>query len=240
MNLSDMPSTAKGTAWDRVEHAVKEERSMQPVRKIVVKGSIDVVLGRAGTSKFVVAGESAEAVASVRTDYKGDKLIIEREGVTISFGGSHMTFHGTVGSVVMGDIVNGKPTGPAVPVRQPRAVVFIALPASPAIKIKGSDDVTLLDLQQDALDLEIQGSGDITASGQVARLHVQVAGSGDVDANELIADAADLSVAGSGDIEAFVRTDVRARVASSGDIVVRGNRVHRDDHVAGSGKIKFR
>ena len=116
----------------------------------------------------------------------------------------------------------------------------LALPESPAGKIKGSGDVTLLDLRQDALDLEIQGSGDITVSGEVTRLHVQVAGSGDVDASELIAESADLSVAGSGDIEAFVRSDVRARVAGSGDIVVRGNPPRRDDRVAGSGKIKFR
>lgn len=240
MRLSNMPSTIQGSAWDRLENAVKEDRPLQPVRKIVVKGLVDVVFRRAGTPMLVVAGETADAVAAVRTEYKGDKLVIEREGVSISFGNGHMTFHGTVGSVVMGDIVNGKPTGPAVSLRQPRAVVGIALPESPTIKIKGSGDVTLLDLQQDALDLEIQGSGDITVSGQVARLHVQVAGSGDVDASELIAEAADLSVAGSGDIEAFVRSDVRARVAGSGDIVVRGNPPRRDDYVVGSGKIKFR
>ena len=238
MNLSDMPST--GTGWDRLEAAFKEERPLQPIRKIVVKGSVDMVFRRADTPTLVVAGETADAVTSVRTAYKGDKLVIEREGVSIRFGSSHMTFHGTVGSVVLGDIVNGKPTGPAISLHQPRAVVGIALPEFPAIKIKGSGDVTLLDLQQDALDLEIPGSGDITASGHVARLHVQVVGSGDVDASALIAESADLSAAGSGDIDAFVRTEVRARVAGSGDIVVRGNPLRWDDHVAGSGTIKFR
>jgi len=240
MTTSNLPPTAQDTVWDRLEHAVKEDRPVQPIRKIVVKGAVDVVLLRADTPRLTVAGDTADTVAAVRTDYKGDKLVIEREGVSISFGRGHMTFHGTVGSVVMGDIVNGKPTRPAVSVRQPRAVVGIALPIAPAIKIKGSGDVTLLDLRQNALDLEIQGSGDITVSGEVASLHVQVAGSGDVDASELIAEAADLSVAGSGDIGAFVRTEVRARVVGSGDIVVRGNPPRRDDQVAGSGKIKFR
>jgi hypothetical protein len=42
------------------------------------------------------------------------------------------------------------------------------------------------------------------------------------------------------DIEAFIRSEVRARVAGSGDILVRGNPPHRDHSVAGSGKIKFR
>lgn len=50
----------------------------------------------------------------------------------------------------------------------------------------------------------------------------------------------DLEIEGSGDIEAFIRSEVRARVAGSGDILVRGNPPHRDHSVAGSGKIKFR
>ncbi len=60
--------------------------------------------------------------------------------------------------------------------------------------------------------------------------------------NSLITDRASLSVAGSGDseTEAFTRSEVRARVAGSGDILVRCNPPHRDHSVAGSGKIKFR
>jgi hypothetical protein len=58
-----------------------------------------------------------------------------------------------------------------------------------------------------------------------------------VDASELIADRASLSVAGSGDIEAFIRSEVRARLVGSGDILVWGNPPHRDHSVAGSGKM---
>lgn len=62
----------------------------------------------------------------------------------------------------------------------------------------------------------------MTAYGEAAHLIVGIAGSGDVDASDLVADLANLSVAGSGNIEAFVRSDVRASVASSSDILVRG------------------
>ncbi len=41
-------------------------------------------------------------------------------------------------------------------------------------------------------------------------------------------------------IDAHVTAEVCARVAGSGDIVVRGNPPVRDQRVAGSGKIKFR
>jgi len=88
MTTSNLPPTAQDTVWDRLEHAVKEDRPVQPIRKIVVKGAVDVVLLRADTPRLTVAGDTADTVAAVRTDYKGDKLVIEREGVSISFGTS--------------------------------------------------------------------------------------------------------------------------------------------------------
>lgn len=231
-------SNPNDSAWEHIENYVKEKRPLQPIRKMVVKGSIDVVFRRGDKPTLIVAGETADAVASVKTYFNGGKLVIEREGMTISVSNSRMTFYGSVGSFVMGDIVNGKPMGTSI--SQGKVVVSIVLPEAPAIKIKGSGDVTLLDLRQAGLDLEIEGSGDISAYGQVTHLDVAIAGSGDVDASELIADHGSLSIAGSGDIEAFIRSEVRARVAGSGDILVRGNPSCRDHSVAGSGKIKFR
>ena len=239
MDLFHLPTVAdhKDSAWERIENYVKEERPLQPIRKIIVKGSVDVMFRRFDTPALIVAGETADAVASLKTYYKGDKLVIEREGMAISFGNGRMVFNGTVGQFISGGkrgiAINGG-------INQGQVVVGIALPQAPAVKIKGSGDVTLIDLQQAELDLEIEGSGDITAYGHVAHLDVQIAGSGDVDASELVADRASLSVAGSGDIEAFIRSEVRARVVGSGDILVRGNPPRRDHSVAGSGKIKFR
>lgn len=227
------------SAWERIENYIKEERPLQPISKLVVKGSVDVVFRRSEKPMLVVAGETAEAVKSVKTDITNGKLVIEREGMTLNFGNSQMVFHGaTVGSFVMGDIVNGKPMGTVI--GQGKVVVGIGLSEAPVVKITGSGDVTLIDLRQYGLEIEIQGSGDVTAYGAVTNLNVRIAGSGDVDANELITETADLSVAGSGDIEAFVKSEVQARVAGSGDIVVRGNPPRRNHSVAGSGKIKFR
>lgn len=242
MDIFSPPATSnqKDSAWKRIENYVKEERPLQSIRKIVVKGSVDVVFRRCDNPMLIVAGETAEAVESVKTYFKGGKLVIEREGMTISMvAGRDIVFHGSVsGSFVLGDIVDGKPMGASI--SQGKVVVGVGLPEAPAVKNKGRGDVTLLDLRQAVLDLEIEGSGDITAYGQVAHLEVEIAGSGGVDASELIADRASLSVAGSGDIEAFIRSEVRARVAGSGVILVLGNPPHRVHSVSGSGKIKFR
>lgn len=230
----------KNSAWEKIESYVKEERSIKPIRKIVVKGAVDVVFRCCDKPMLLVAGETSEAVASVKTYFKGEKLVIEREGMSMNIlAGRDIVFHSTVGgSFVVGNIVNGKSSGACI--SQDKVIVGVALPDAPDVKIKGSGDVTLLDLRQKSLALAIEGSGDITACGQVEQLEVAIAGSGDVDASDLIADCASLSVAGSGDIEAFIRSEVHASVAGSGDILVRGNPPNRDHSVLGSGKIKFR
>lgn len=240
----------RDSAWERAANYEKEERPMRSVRKIMVKGAVDVVFFRSPSAHLVVAGENQEAIRSLKTRFEGDKLVIEQEGVSISGAGGSIHVSGSGNIVAGGTIyvggrrggINMQFNGPVggVVVGQGRCIVGIALPEAPSIRIKGSGDVTLYDLQQAVLDLGIQGSGDITAFGRVDLLDAEVAGSGDVDASELVATSANLSVAGSGDIDAYVSNSVKARVAGSGDIAVRGNPPIRDHSVAGSGDIKFK
>lgn len=236
--------------WARAANYEKEERPMRSVRKIVVKGAVDVVFFCAPAAHLVVAGESQDAIRGIQTRFDGNKLVIEQEGISISGNGGSIHVSGSGNIVAGGNIyVGGRGGGVHMQFNGPvggisighgRCIVGIALPEAPSIRIKGSGDVTLYGLQQASLDLGIQGSGDITAFGQVEHLEAEVAGSGDVDASELVAMSASLAVAGSGDIDAHVSQSVRARVAGSGDIVVRGNPSVRDHSVAGSGDIKFK
>lgn len=215
------------------------ERPMNAIRKIVVKGSVDVYFRRFNTPQLVVAGETQEAVEAIKTYFKGDKLIIENEGTSLQFG--NISISGS------GNFVHVNINGQSIHINgnsnrggHGRAVVGVALPEIPAVTIKGSGNITLLDLKQAGIELEIEGSGDITASGHVDSLEVSIAGSGDVDASDLIASRGHLSIAGSGDIRAHVSQAVNARVAGSGDIVVRGNPLQRSKQVAGSGSVKFK
>ena len=49
MDIFRPPATSnqRDSAWERIENYVKEERPLQPIRKIVVKGSVDLVFRRA-------------------------------------------------------------------------------------------------------------------------------------------------------------------------------------------------
>ena len=182
--------------------------------------------------------ESQEAIRNINIE--GDKLVIKQEGISISGTGGSIHGSGSGNIFVAGTINVGGRQGGVTMQFKSRCIVGIALPEAPSIRITGSGDVTLYDLQQAVLDLGVQGSGDITAFGRVDLLDAEVAGSGDLDASELVATSAKLSVAGSGDIDAYVSDFVKARVAGSGDIVIRGNPPIRDHSVAGSGDIKFK
>ena len=238
--LTHQDANHRDSAWERAANYEKEERPIHPVSKIVIKGAVDVVFFRSSSAHLVVAGENVEAIRNIKTRFEGDKLIIEQEGISISGYGGNIHVSGT-GNIFVGGTINvGGRHGGVTMQSKGRSIGGIALPEAPSIRIKGSGDVTLYDLQQTVLDLGIQGSGDITAFGRVGLLDAEIAGSGDVDASELVATSAKLSVVGSGDIDAYVSDSVKARVAGSGDIVVRGNPPTRDHSVAGSGDIKFK
>lgn len=244
--LLDRTYSGRSSAWDRAAGYQKEARPVQQVRKIVLKGAVDVVFFKADSACLVVAGDSQEAIQRITTRLEGDKLVIEQEGVTISSGGGSVRVSGSGnivagGTIYVGGSMNVRIDGAAVGVSVGgETVVGIALPEAPVIRVKGSGDIELYDLHQAELDVRVQGSGDISVCGRVERFLAEVQGSGDIDAADLIAQAAELSVAGSGDIVAHVTTAVTARVAGSGDIVIRGAPPSRNHSVAGSGEIKFK
>lgn len=249
--LSFQNANNRETEWGRAASLEKDERPMSQVKKLVLKGGVDVVFFRGDTPQLIVAGESDEAISRITTRVSGDKLVIEQEGVTVSgagssvhvvgdgnivagrdiyVGGIRMQFNGPVGNFHGGDVVNAGG----------QCIVGIVLPEAPKIRINGSSDITLYDLKQSDLDIDISGSGDVTAYGQVEHLEADVQGSGDIDTTELKAASANLTIAGSGDMDVYVTQSVKARIAGSGDIKVRGNPPSRDHSVAGSGKVKFK
>lgn len=209
-----------------------DHRPMRLVESLHVEGSVDVYVRRGSVPALTVAAEFAEDFAKVKTAIKGDSLVVSAEGAggTIIVGNVRMVFHGSVGSI------NGVQVGGF----KGKVVVGVVLPVLAEVSVRGSADVTLIDLAQPALELDIQGSGDIYAQGQVDMLRADIAGSGSVKAKRLNARQAVLKVAGSGDIKAWVQERVKARVAGSGDIKIFGNPPQRDTHVAGSGDVRFK
>lgn len=120
-------------------------------------------------------------------------------------------------------------------------VVHLTTPSLDAITIQGSGDVQSTGpLRAEALELRIQGSGDMRLEVAAERVKATVQGSGDVFLSGS-AVAFETRVQGSGDVRAgeLAAQDVKASVMGSGDIALQCNGV-LDASIMGSGDISYR
>lgn len=121
-----------------------------------------------------------------------------------------------------------------------RITIKCSSPSIEHVKISGSGDVVLQNIEEPELILQISGSGDIEVDGVCDDLTASVSGSGDIDAEELIAQHVVVNVAGSGDVIVTAKQSVVASVAGSGDIKVKGKPQQQQVSERGSGRIKIK
>ncbi|UCD63324.1 MAG: DUF2807 domain-containing protein [Candidatus Zixiibacteriota bacterium] len=118
--------------------------------------------------------------------------------------------------------------------------IEITAPSLESVRLSGSGDVEVVNLDQDFFEYSVSGSGDMRAEGKVMNLEVSVSGSGDIDTRELEAQDAVVTVSGSGDVRVYASQSLDARVSGSGDISYYGDPDDVSSRVSGSGSIKKR
>lgn len=116
---------------------------------------------------------------------------------------------------------------------------YVSAPTLDAVRIKGSGDVEGENLSGASLEVSVHGSGDVTLTGEVARVQVSVKGSGDVDLSGLSCVDARVSVMGSGDVDLHVTGRLEASVMGSGDVTYSGDPVV-ERKIMGSGDVAAR
>jgi hypothetical protein len=118
--------------------------------------------------------------------------------------------------------------------------VEITVPLLESLSLNGSGDVDIRELKGKFFECEINGSGDIVATGEIEELEIDISGSGDVDARNLKAKNVYVRIQGSGDVDVYASEDFDGAVYGSGDIKYYGNPKYTNTHVAGSGSIRHR
>lgn len=101
------------------------------------------------------------------------------------------------------------------------------------ISIMGSGDAELATLDAEQINVDIKGSGSVTAQGKAKQLKASIFGSGDIDLAGLASKQAELEIFGAGDINANVTEAVKAEVRGVGTISIQGNPPKRE--VSGKG-----
>jgi hypothetical protein len=205
--LSAMVVTGCGVRFDDGP-TVSSVRSVAPFERLDLQGSPDVDV-RIGDRTSVIVRGAKEDVAQVHTVVRDGTLVVDRDdhdgGPTLDLGGTHLR-------------------------------VEVVVPRLTAAQIHGSGDVDLDlgDASASALDLAVQGSGDVSAIGTVRTLRAVVQGSGDLDLDDLRATQADVAIQGSGDANLRVDRTLHATIDGSGDIEYAGDpQVTSDLHGSG-------
>ncbi len=118
--------------------------------------------------------------------------------------------------------------------------IKIVVPQLEEVSVGGSGKIEVVGLDADRFAVEIDGSADVVASGEVGELVIEVNGSGNVDTRDLVAGEATVEINGSGDVNVMARDYLTATVNGSGDIVYTGNPGQVVKNVEGSGRIRRR
>ena len=115
--------------------------------------------------------------------------------------------------------------------------VNVNAPEYDEVSISGSGDINIIDFKNDNLSLNISGSGDITANGEVQTLIAKISGSGNLMSKEIKSKFATITINGSGDAEVFASDSISAKINGSGNIKYFGNPENVDSIINGSGDI---
>jgi hypothetical protein len=173
---------------------VTETRPVAPFDALEVADSVDVeVVPGDGSEVRVHAGE--DVLDRVHTESAGGVLRIDLKDRGI-----------VIGPDPLGDVR-----------------VQLAVSGLERVTVEGSGDVQMSGLSAEALELEIEGAGEIEAAGSVDRLTATIEGAGDADLFDLAVRTADVTVEGAGDAALSVSERLDVRVQGAGDVTYRGD-----------------
>jgi hypothetical protein len=115
----------------------------------------------------------------------------------------------------------------------------ITLPGRPFDKfeIGGAAHITLNDLDQPNLRIEMGGANQITATGKTGDLHLEMGGANQANLGELVADKARIEMGGSNEVDVAAKNDLSVTIGGAGKVRLHMEPRHLDTHIGGSGEI---
>ena len=118
-----------------------------------------------------------------------------------------------------------------------RLQVAVSGPNTHSFSLLGSPNLKIADFNQDRLQVDIKGSGDVTGAGQAKRVNVAIFGSGDANLSGVAAEEAEVKIMGSGDASVAPRDYADVAIFGSGDVDLSTRPAKLNSHIAGSGEI---
>jgi hypothetical protein len=91
------------------------------------------------------------------------------------------------------------------------------------VKISGSGDIKIKNIDVEELEASISGSGSIKLRGEAEEAEFEIDGSGDIFADEVECDAVDVEINGSGNCFVWANSSLKIETNGSGDVKYKGD-----------------
>jgi hypothetical protein len=144
----------------------------------------------------------------------GPKDLVDR----VEFSGSHLQFSDDTSG-------DGKLT------------VVMTAPGVRKFSIAGDASLAIAGYDQDELDIDVSGHGDVTARGKARAARVDISGAGDVNLGALPVDSAEADISGSGRAAVAPASAADLHISGSGEVDLLSHPAKLTSDVSGSGRI---
>ncbi len=115
--------------------------------------------------------------------------------------------------------------------------VKLSGPAITRWDLLGNSDLTLSQIDQPELQVNIKGSGNSSANGIVNAVNLSISGSGEARFGELTAQSVAVQIRGSGAANVTARVDADVSIFGSGNVELSGHPTMRRAEIKGNGRI---
>jgi hypothetical protein len=115
--------------------------------------------------------------------------------------------------------------------------IVMTAPDVRRFSISGADTLAINNFNQDELDLNVSGDGNVTAKGKAHTTKIDISGSSQVDFAGLAVDAAEASISGSGRAAIAPVNSAELHISGDGEIDLLTHPAQLSSDVSGSGRI---
>jgi hypothetical protein len=116
--------------------------------------------------------------------------------------------------------------------------IVVTAPSVTNFDLRGSQDLEIRNYDQDTLNIDVSGSGDVVANGRTRALTLDLSGSGEAELAAVATTDATVDLSGSGDARIAPTDKATLTIQGSGDIALttRPRTINQD--ITGSGDIR--
>lgn len=122
--------------------------------------------------------------------------------------------------------------------RHRRVKVRMTAPDITQFALRGSSELVIRDYRQDRISIDISGSGEVRATGDVRAIALAISGSGEAELGGLKTKDAEVDISGSGDATVAPTERARIEISGSGDVTLTTNPKSLETDISGSGDVE--